>query len=76
MHFHDIFWPFEYPRVWVENGRAWNEGYFLRAFLQYNSAFEILLFNNFLQERHKEEVGRVLPKFLTFGSSSLWLRKR
>lgn len=42
VHFHDIVWPFEYPRNWLEEGRAWNEAYFLRAFLQYNPAFEIL----------------------------------
>ena len=30
---HDIPWPFEYPIEWVEEGRAWNEAYTLRAFL-------------------------------------------
>jgi predicted O-methyltransferase YrrM len=25
IHFHDILWPFEYPRMWLERGRAWNE---------------------------------------------------
>src|SRR5688572_372990 len=41
IHFHDIFYPFEYPREWIYNKRAWNENYILRAFLQYNSAFKI-----------------------------------
>ena len=25
VHFHDIFYPFEYPTHWVYEGRAWNE---------------------------------------------------
>jgi hypothetical protein len=40
IHFHDIFYPFEYPRQWVEEGRAWNEAYLLEAFLSFNSEFE------------------------------------
>ena len=34
VHFHDVFWPFEYPKEWFLAGRAWNEAYYLRAFLQ------------------------------------------
>jgi predicted O-methyltransferase YrrM len=48
VHFHDIFYPFEYPRNWAEQGRGWNEIYLLRAFLQYNSEFEVVVFNTFL----------------------------
>ena len=33
VHIHDIFFPFEYPKVWLEDGRAWNEVYLLHAFL-------------------------------------------
>ena len=33
VHVHDIAYPFEYPQEWVEEGRAWNEAYLLRAFL-------------------------------------------
>jgi predicted O-methyltransferase YrrM len=33
VHAHDIFWPFEYPRIWVQEGRSWNEIYLLRALL-------------------------------------------
>ena len=44
IHFHDIFYPFEYPRQWVFEGRAWNENYILRAFLQYNKSFKIVFF--------------------------------
>ncbi|MDQ3844530.1 MAG: class I SAM-dependent methyltransferase, partial [Bacteroidota bacterium] len=48
IHFHDICYPFEYPKEWIYQGRAWNEAYILRAFLQYNNQFDIVLFNSFL----------------------------
>jgi|ERR1041384_1342521 hypothetical protein len=34
VHFHDVCFPFEYPEEWMCQGRAWNEAYLLRAFLQ------------------------------------------
>ncbi|PON13546.1 hypothetical protein C2W62_33810 [Candidatus Entotheonella serta] len=39
IHFHDILWPFEYPEDWIFEGRAWNEAYVLRSFLQFNHMF-------------------------------------
>jgi hypothetical protein len=48
VHFHDIYYPFEYPRDWVEQGRAWNEAYLLRAFLMHNPAYRIEFFNSFM----------------------------
>src|SRR5690606_35181768 len=36
VHFHDVHANFEYPRAWSEQGRSWNESYFLRAFLMHN----------------------------------------
>lgn len=82
VHFHNILWPFEYPRDWLEEGRAWNEAYFLRAFLQANAAFEILYFNSFMALHHTNMLEELMPKSLksptsssTFGNSSLWLRK-
>lgn len=82
VHFHDIMWPFEYPRCWLEEGRAWNEAYFLRAFLQFNSVFEVVYFNSYMALCHAEVVERTMPSALkkpsrkeTVGNSSLWLRK-
>ena len=82
VQFHDILWPFEYPQSWIEEGRAWNEAYFLRAFLQYNPAFEVLYFNSFMAIHHPETLRSSLPLVLarpsrpeTVGNSSLWLRK-
>lgn len=82
VHFHDVLWPFEYPIAWLQNGRAWNEAYFLRAFLQYNHAFEILYFNSYMAIHHTDSLRHAMPlalatpsAALTPGNTSLWLRK-
>jgi hypothetical protein len=75
VHFHDIFWPFEYPESWLMDGRAWNEAYALKAFLQFNSTFEILFFNSYLSVHHKDVLERHLPLFLKNPGGSIWLRK-
>ncbi len=76
VHFHDIFYPFEYPLDWVKGGCAWNENYFVRSFLQYNDAFEILLFGDFLGKKHPELLRERMPLCLKNTGGSLWLRKK
>jgi predicted O-methyltransferase YrrM len=84
IHIHDIFYPFEYPKEWVYQGRAWNEAYMLRSFLQYNSAFEIRLFNSFMERFHKDVVADAMPLCVQYSThsmiptsaQSLWLTKR
>ncbi|OLE61631.1 MAG: hypothetical protein AUI36_11460 [Cyanobacteria bacterium 13_1_40CM_2_61_4] len=76
IHFHDIFYPFEYPLDWVYEGRAWNETYLLRAFLQYNREFEIQLFNTFIDWFHKEKYFRDLPLVQKNTGGSIWLKRR
>ena len=82
VHFHDILWPFEYPSLWLEQGRAWNEAYVLRAFLQYNSVFRILYFNSQMEIHHGDFLRKEMPLIMkapsspvTPGNTSLWLRK-
>jgi predicted O-methyltransferase YrrM len=91
IHFHDIFNNFEYPKEWIYEGRAWNEAYMLRAFLQYNDSFEIILFNSFLEDTHEEWFKKNMPLCLTLHEKrknkngdayflpnrgqSIWLRK-
>jgi predicted O-methyltransferase YrrM len=78
IHFHDIFFPFEYPKPWVLgwNSFGWNEDYFLRAFLMYNTSFEIVFFNTFLEHFHKERFMRTMPDCLKHPGGSLWIRKK
>ena len=76
VHFHDVFYPFEYPLDWIRGGRAWNEAYVLRAFLQYNSQFEIVIFNNFAVRKWHGYINEKAPVMAQNSGSSLWLRKR
>jgi Methyltransferase domain len=76
VHIHDIFYPFEYPRDWLEDGRHWNEDYLIRAFLLNNSAFEVVLFADYLRQFHSDRLGQLLPLALNHTGMSLWLRKR
>ena len=74
IHFHDIFFPFEYPKEWVFEGRAWNEAYILKAFLQYNESFRIVLMNTYLSCFHQKFIKENLPLCLTH-TGSIWIRK-
>jgi hypothetical protein len=82
VHFHDILWPFEYPSLWLDQGRAWNEAYVLRAFLQYNNAFRILYFNSMMEIHRGHFLRSKLPLAMrtpscldTPPNASLWIRK-
>lgn len=76
VHIHDVFYPFEYPPHWIKEGRAWNEAYMLRSFLQFNSAFAIELFVSMLWKMHPEEFGsHWLLSSPTGGRGSIWLRR-
>jgi hypothetical protein len=75
IHIHDIFYPFEYPREWMLEGRTWTEGYLVHAFLQFNSEFRILLFNSFLAAMHRERVASSLPWWGRNPGGSLWLER-
>jgi predicted O-methyltransferase YrrM len=75
VHFHDVLWPFEYPQDWVLGGTAWNEAYFLRTFLQYNSVFQIEYFNSYVAHVHERMLRERMPMCLQNPGGSLWLRK-
>jgi len=75
VHFHDIFYPFEYPKDWILKGIAWNEAYMLRAFLYKNSAFEIVAYNTYLSHFHKDYFEKNMPLCLLNTGGSIWIRK-
>jgi hypothetical protein len=75
VHFHDVFFPFEYPRQWVFEGRAWNELYMLRAFLQYNKGFNVVLMNTFMEHFHESFFRENMPLCLKNRGGSIWLEK-
>jgi hypothetical protein len=75
VHFHDVFDGFEYPENWLEQGWYWNEVYFLRAFLAYNSAWEISFFNNYACKVFKDFLAEKMPLCLRNPGGSLYLRR-
>lgn len=75
IHFHDIFYPFEYPKEWVYQGRAWNEAYILKAFLQYNDNFKIKFFNSFFGKFYSDKLAKYTPLCLKNTGGSIWIQK-
>lgn len=82
IHFHDIFFPYDYPLQWlIEERRAWNEQYMLEAFLAYNPDFEVVLANHWLSVDYSQQVAEIWPGVLDWQDiyhhcGGLWLRKK
>ena len=76
IHFHDTFWPFEYPREWaLDDNRSWNELYALRAFLMHNADYQILFFNDYFEKVHRDQVVADCPRLGKGLGGGLWLKK-
>lgn len=75
IHFHDIFYPFEYSEKWLKKGIAWNEAYMLRAFLQNNKDYEIIYFQNMIEEKFGEQIIGDWPFEEPWEGGSLYLKK-
>jgi len=75
VHFHAIFYPFDYPKEWGYEGRAWNEAYALRTFLQFNSAFRIVFSNTYLEHFHRPLFEEHMPLCLKNIGESLWIQR-
>lgn len=76
VHFHDVFGNFQYPREWLLGGRAWNEVYLLRAFLAFNTEFEVLLFPSWLARHRPDAMASLGPDVAVNPGGSLWIRRR
>ena len=75
IHFHDIVYPFVYPEEWFREGRAWNEAYLIRAFLQNNPDYRILLFGSYVAQRLRPLLEQYMPLCLKNPGGALWLLK-
>lgn len=73
VHVHDIFYPQSYPTPWVEDGNAWNESLFLRAFLACNPMFETVAFNAYASHTFGAEIGH--PAYTQNQGGSFWMRR-
>ena len=77
VHVHDIFLPFEYRRDWVQDEfRFWTEQYILQAFLTFNSQFEVLLANSYLNHYHQQELKAAFPGLCSWAGGSFWMRRK
>jgi predicted O-methyltransferase YrrM len=72
VHVHDIFWPFEYPTPWLDEGRNWNENYLIRAFLTLNDRFAVRLFLDFVWKTMPDVAARFPGEHTPSG---LWLER-
>ena len=75
VHIHDIFHPFEYPIQWYGEGRAWNEAYVLRAFLEFNHCWRMELFSSFLLRRHHAWFEQHMPLVLRNAGGQIWISR-
>ena len=75
VHFHDIANGFEYPLEWHKQGIHWNESYLLRAFLQFNSRYEVLFFNSHFQASNGNKIAKEIPLYDSERGVSFWLRR-
>ena len=76
VHFHDIFYPFEYPYEWLKKGIYWNEIYFLRAFLAYNTNWDIYFFNTYVNHEFEDIIAKNMPQCLQNKGGSLYIQKK
>jgi Methyltransferase domain len=78
VHIHDIFLPDDYPVKWaIDDGRNWNEQYVIRAFLQYNTEFQVVWASYLMATRHPAKTAEVFRRFPSLGAGgSLWIRRR
>jgi hypothetical protein len=78
VHFHDIFWPLDYPPEWKE--RFYNEQYLLGTLLLFGSGYEIL-YSSAFAVGDPQLTGRFISVLRPFfsgkchcGGGSLWLK--
>jgi hypothetical protein len=77
VHVHDIFLPYEYPRVFAEkSGLHWAEQYLLQAYLSGNSGYEILAALYALCRDRADAMARLAPTWKPGAiPSAIWLRR-
>ena len=62
VHFHDIFLPYPYPRIFYDRYNVhWQEQYLLGAFLAFNPRFTVELSNHALWRLRRDAVATLFP---------------
>ncbi|PIR53900.1 hypothetical protein COU75_03550 [Candidatus Peregrinibacteria bacterium CG10_big_fil_rev_8_21_14_0_10_42_8] len=73
IHFHDIFYNFQYPTEW--NNTDWNEVQILESFLKENPQYTLQCFSSYMSHHYTEEFQQSLPSMNDPHGGSLWLQK-
>jgi len=76
VHFHDVFYPFDYPSEWLTEGRYWNENYILRMFLSYNSEWSIKFFNTYAHLMFGDFINAEMPLCARNPGGSLYIQRK
>jgi predicted O-methyltransferase YrrM len=77
VHVHDCRYPFEYPKAFIfEYNRSWNEAYALRAFLMWNSRFEVIFWNSMFGQFRPSMVRETFPEMARNPGGAIWLAVR
>ena len=76
IHLHDIFFPRDYPKLWLfERLQSWNEQFLLQAFLMHNSAYRVEIANAFIANQRTEEIRALYGEIQPFWGASFWMMK-
>lgn len=76
IHFHDIFFPRDYPPSWIfDRLQTWNEQYLVQALLMHSRAYRVVAANALLAELHAPEVRALYHNIQPAFGSSLWIEK-
>ena len=80
IHFHDLWFPYDYPYEWIfDERRSWGEQYFLEAFLSYNVHFKVRFCNNLMAVDFPDAMKNLWSEGVDWNSShrssSVWLER-
>ncbi len=79
VHFHDVFWPYEYPRPWYVRGTYSTEQYLLQAYLADNPAYRILFAAHAAARARRTELEELIPSLREspeHAPAALWLLRQ
>lgn len=79
VHFHDIFLPYSYPELYLDQHLFYVEQYLLQAFLAFNPSYEVVFCAQAIARQHPDAMLCASPSapagLLPAGPSSFWIRR-
>jgi predicted O-methyltransferase YrrM len=79
VHFHDVFLPYDYPRLFFVFGGHFTEQYLLAALLEGNGDWDVVLAAHALHRERRADLVAAIPALRDpgpVGPSAFWLRRR